>query len=61
MKLAGKLLAARAFATRFLLVSQDASSSVEGMFFARSMRMRTTECLCWGWWCDLKSKSKSNT
>ena len=38
------------------LVSLDASSSVEGMFFARSMRVRMTECLCWGWWCDLKSR-----
>ena len=27
------------------------------MFFARSMRVRTTECLYWGWWCDLKTRS----
>ena len=54
MKLAGWLLVARAFATR--LVSRDTSSSVEGMFLARSMRVRATECLCWGWWCDLKSR-----
>ena len=31
-----------------LLVSRDTSSSVEGMFFARSKRVRTTDCLCWG-------------
>ena len=30
------------------LVSRDIPSSVEGMFFARAMRVRTTECLCWG-------------
>ena len=24
------------------------------MFFVRSMRVRTTECLSWGRWCDLK-------
>ena len=54
MKLAGKLFAARAFATR--LVSLDTSSLVEGMFFARSMRVSTSERLRWGWGCDLKSK-----
>ena len=27
------------------------------MFFARSMRVRTTEFLYWGWWCDLKTRS----
>ena len=32
------------------------SSSVEGMFFARSIRVRATECLCSEWWCDLKSR-----
>ena len=57
MKLAGQLLAARASATH--LVSCDTSSSVEGMFFAGSMRVRRTECLCSGWWCDLKSRKRS--
>ena len=30
------------------LVSRTVSSSVDGIFFARSMRVRMTEYLCWG-------------
>ena len=32
-----------------------------GMFFARSIWVRTTECLCWGWRCDLKSHHGNGT
>ena len=41
---------------RYSLSFLVTSSSVEGMFFARSIRVRATECLCWEWWCDLKSR-----
>ena len=44
------VISLRALAIRS--VSSDTSSLMKGMFFERSMRVRTTECLCWGWWCD---------
>ena len=42
------VISLRVLATRS--VSSDTSFLVKGMFFERFMRVRTTECLCLGWW-----------
>ena len=38
------------------LVSRDTSSLVQGMFFARFIRVNTIQCLYWGWWLGFEVK-----